>query len=142
MGQDRGWRSRSRRSQDPPDSDWPQFHRRLSPHRALPQPSLPFIPGSEAAGVITAVGPGVRDLKVGRHVAYAGIIGAYTEERLIPADRVVKIPKGISDEFAASIMLKGMTAQYLLRRTYKVSRDTTILFHAAAGGVGLIACQW
>src|SRR6187431_2214811 len=107
-----------------------------------PQPSLPFIPGSEAAGVITAVGPGVRDLKVGRHVAYAGIIGAYTEERLIPADRVVKIPKGISDEVAASIMLKGMTAQYLLRRTYKVSRDTTILFHAAAGGVGLIACQW
>src|SRR6185503_17969679 len=107
-----------------------------------PQPSLPFIPGSEAAGVITAVGPGVRDLKVGRHVAYAGIIGAYTEERLIAADRVVKIPAGIDDETAASIMLKGMTAQYLLRRTYKVDRDTTMLFHAAAGGVGLIACQW
>jgi NADPH:quinone reductase len=107
-----------------------------------PQPSLPFIPGSEAAGVITAVGPGVRDLKVGRHVAYAGVTGAYTEERLIAADRVVKIPKGVSDETAAAIMLKGMTAQYLLRRTYKVGRDTTLLFHAAAGGVGLIACQW
>jgi NADPH:quinone reductase len=107
-----------------------------------PQPSLPFIPGSEAASVITAVGPGVRDLKVGRHVAYAGVTGAYTEERLIAADRVVKIPKGVSDETAAAIMLKGMTAQYLLRRTYKVGRDTTLLFHAAAGGVGLIACQW
>jgi NADPH2:quinone reductase len=107
-----------------------------------PQPSLPFIPGSEAAGVIAAVGPGVRDLKVGRHVAYAGVTGAYAEERLIAADRVVKIPKGISDETAAAIMLKGMTAQYLLRRTYKVGRDTTLLFHAAAGGVGLIACQW
>jgi NADPH:quinone reductase len=107
-----------------------------------PQPSLPFIPGSEAAGVIAAVGPGVRDLNVGRHVAYAGVTGAYAEERLIAADRVVKIPKGISDETAAAIMLKGMTAQYLLRRTYKVGRDTTLLFHAAAGGVGLIACQW
>jgi NADPH2:quinone reductase len=107
-----------------------------------PQASLPFIPGSEAAGVITAVGPGVRDLKVGRHVAYAGVIGAYAEERLIAADRVVKIPSGVDDETAAAIMLKGMTAQYLLRRTYKVTRDTTLLFHAAAGGVGLIACQW
>ena len=82
------------------------------------------------------------DLKVGRHVAYAGPIGAYAEERLIAADRVVKIPAGIGDEIAAAIMLKGMTAQYLLRRTYKVGRDTTLLFHAAAGGVGLIACQW
>jgi NADPH:quinone reductase len=107
-----------------------------------PQPSLPFIPGSEGAGVVTAAGPGVRDLKVGRHVAYAGLIGAYAEERLVPADRVVKIPNGISDEVAASIMLKGMTAQYLLRRTYEVGRGTTLLFHAAAGGVGLIACQW
>jgi NADPH:quinone reductase len=107
-----------------------------------PQPSLPFIPGSEAAGVIAAVGSGVRDLKVGRHVAYAGATGAYTQERLIAADRVVKIPSGVSDETAAAIMLKGMTAQYLLRRTYEVGRDTTLLFHAAAGGVGLIACQW
>ena len=107
-----------------------------------PQPSFPFIPGTEGAGIVTAVGEGVRDLKVGRRVAYAGPVGAYAEERLIAADRVVKIPNGVSDETAAAIMLKGMTAQYLLRRTYKVERDTTLLFHAAAGGVGLIACQW
>jgi len=106
------------------------------------QPSFPFIPGMEGAGVVTAIGEGVRDLKVGRHVAYAGLIGAYAEERLIAADRVVKIPTGIDDETAAAIMLKGMTAQYLLRRTYKVGPETTLLFHAAAGGVGLIACQW
>ncbi|MGA7371648.1 MAG: quinone oxidoreductase [Methyloceanibacter sp.] len=107
-----------------------------------PQPSLPFIPGVEAAGVITAIGEGVKDLKVGRRVAYAGPIGAYAEERLIAADRVVRLPAGLSDEVAASIMLKGMTAQYLLRRTYEVGPETTLLFHAAAGGVGLIACQW
>jgi NADPH2:quinone reductase len=107
-----------------------------------PQPSFPFIPGMEGAGIVTAIGEGVRDLKVGRRVAYAGPVGAYAEERLIAADRVVKIPNGVSDETAAAIMLKGMTAQYLLRRTYKVERDTTLLFHAAAGGVGLIACQW
>ena len=107
-----------------------------------PQPSFPFIPGMEGAGVVTGVGEGVRDLKVGRHVAYAGPIGAYAEDRLIAADRVVKIPAGIGDETAAAIMLKGMTAQYLLRRTYRVEPETTLLFHAAAGGVGLIACQW
>jgi NADPH2:quinone reductase len=107
-----------------------------------PQPSLPFIPGMEGAGVVTEVGEGVRDLKVGRHVAYASVVGAYAQERLIAADRVVKIPSGVSDKTAAAVMLKGMTAQYLLRRTYKVGRDTTLLFHAAAGGVGLIACQW
>jgi NADPH:quinone reductase len=107
-----------------------------------PQPSFPFIPGMEGAGVVTAVGEGVRDLKVGRRVAYAGQIGAYAEERLIAADRVVKLPDKIDDRIAASIMLKGMTAQYLLRRTYKVGAKTTLLFHAAAGGVGLIACQW
>jgi NADPH2:quinone reductase len=107
-----------------------------------PRPSLPFIPGMEGAGVITAVGEGVKDLKVGRRVAYAGEFGAYAEERLVSADRVVRLPAGISDEIAAAIMLKGMTAQYLLRRTYKVGPETTLLFHAAAGGVGLIACQW
>jgi NADPH:quinone reductase len=107
-----------------------------------PQDELPFIPGMEGAGVVTAVGEGVRDLKIGRRVAYAGPIGAYAEERLIAADRVVRIPESVSDETAAAIMLKGMTAQYLLRRTYKVSSDTTLLFHAAAGGVGMIACQW
>jgi NADPH2:quinone reductase len=107
-----------------------------------PQPSLPFIPGMEAAGVVTAIGEGVRDLKVGRRVAYAGSIGAYAEERLIAADRVVKVPNNVDDRVAASIMLKGMTAQYLLRRTYRVGPKTTLLFHAAAGGVGLIAGQW
>jgi NADPH2:quinone reductase len=75
-------------------------------------------------------------------VAYAGTIGAYTQERLIAADRVVKVPDSVDDKVAASIMLKGMTAQYLLRRTYRVGPKTTLLFHAAAGGVGLIACQW
>ena len=89
-----------------------------------PQPSLPFIPGVEAAGVITAIGEGVKDLKVGRRVAYAGPIGAYAEERLIAADRVVRLPAVLSDEVAASIMLKGMTAQYLLRRTYEVGPET------------------
>jgi NADPH:quinone reductase len=104
--------------------------------------SLPFVPGMEGAGVVTEVGDGVRDLKAGRRVAYAGQIGAYAEERLVPADRVVKIPSNITDRIAAAIMLKGMTAQYLIRRTYKVGPETTLLFHAAAGGVGLIACQW
>jgi NADPH:quinone reductase len=106
------------------------------------QPSLPFVPGMEGAGVVTEIGDGVRDLKIGRRVAYAGPIGAYAEERLIAADRVVKVPASITDRIAAAIMLKGMTAQYLIRRTYKVERGTTLLFHAAAGGVGLIACQW
>jgi NADPH2:quinone reductase len=107
-----------------------------------PQAELPFVPGMEGAGVVTAVGEAVRDLKIGRRVAYAGPIGAYAEERLIAADRVVRIPEGVSDETAAAIMLKGMTAQYLLRWTYKVGPNTTLLFHAAAGGVGTIACQW
>lgn len=107
-----------------------------------PQDRLPFIPGMEGAGVVTARGEGVRDLKIGRRVAYAGPLGAYAEERLIPASRVVRIPEGVSDETAAAVMLKGMTAQYLLRRTYKVGPGTTVLFHAAAGGVGTIACQW
>jgi NADPH:quinone reductase len=107
-----------------------------------PQPSLPFVPGMEGAGIVTAIGAGVEGLAVGDRVAYAGPIGAYAEERLIAADRVVKVPASISDEIAAAIMLKGMTAQYLLRRTYRVGPETTLLFHAAAGGVGLIACQW
>jgi len=106
------------------------------------QPSLPFIPGMEAAGIVTAVGGGVSEVKIGDRVAYAGPIGAYAQERLIAADRVVKIPEGISTEEAAAMMLQGMTAEYLLRRTYRVGPETTLLFHAAAGGVGLIACQW
>jgi NADPH2:quinone reductase len=108
-----------------------------------PPPQLPFTPGLEGAGVVEAVGEGVSDLQPGQRVAYASPpIGAYAERRLIPADRLVVLPDGISDEQAAAMMLKGMTAQYLLRRTYRVQGGQTILFHAAAGGVGSIACQW
>ncbi len=108
-----------------------------------PPPGLPFIPGLEGAAVVEAVGDGVTDLAVGDRVAYAAPpLGAYAEERLMPADRLVKVPADISDDQAAAMMLKGMTAQYLLRRTYRVEPSQTILFHAAAGGVGLIACQW
>ncbi len=104
---------------------------------------VPFTPGLEASGVVEALGDGVSDVSVGDRVAYAAPpAGAYAEERLMPADRVVKVPDEISDEVAAAMMLKGMTAQYLLRRTYRVKAGDTILFHAAAGGVGLIACQW
>ena len=102
----------------------------------------PFSPGNEAAGVVEAVGSGVSDFKAGDRVAYVAGPGTYAEKRLVPADRVVKLPARISDKQAASMMLKGMTVQYLLRRTYKVQKGDTILFHAAAGGVGLIACQW
>lgn len=105
-------------------------------------PSLPFTLGNEGAGVVEAVGPDVSVVKPGDRVAYAASLGAYAEKRLAPADRLVRLPDGVSDEIAASIMLKGMTAHYLLRRTFKVGPGHTILFHAAAGGVGLIACQW
>jgi len=103
---------------------------------------LPFIPGNEGAGVVLTVGDGVTNVKPGDRVAYAGPLGAYAQERLIPADRLVIIPEGIDDKAAAGMMLKGMTAQYLLRQTYRVGPGTTLLFHAAAGGVGLIAGQW
>ncbi len=104
---------------------------------------LPSGLGSEGAGVVEAVGPGVTHVKVGDRVTYAGgPPGSYSEARLMPADRLLKIPDGISDQTAAAMMLKGMTAQYLIRRTYKVQSGDTVLFHAAAGGVGLIACQW
>ena len=103
----------------------------------------PATPGMEGAGVVEEVGAGVTEMKVGDRVAYASApMGAYAEARLMPADRVVKVPDGISDVQAASMMLKGMTAQYLLRRTYRVKAGDTILVHAAAGGVGLILCQW
>lgn len=104
--------------------------------------SLPAIIGTEGAGEITAVGPGVNEFKVGDRVAYASPMGAYVEERLIPADRVVKIPDNIDDRTAAAMMLQGMTVRYLLKETYKVGAGTTMLLHAAAGGIGLIACQW
>ncbi|MFQ5783650.1 MAG: quinone oxidoreductase [Alphaproteobacteria bacterium] len=108
-----------------------------------PLPSLPGGLGMEGAGVVEAVGPGVTDLSAGDRVAYAAPLpGAYCEARIMPADRLVRLPEGIDDRQAAAMMLKGMTAEYLLRRTYRVAADDTILFHAAAGGVGLIACQW
>jgi len=103
---------------------------------------LPAVAGNEAAGVVEALGPGVKGLKKGDHVAYTGLPGSYCEERLVPAERVVKIPKGISDEQAASMMLKGMTVHYLIHSTYKVKKGDTVLWHAGAGGVGLIAGQW
>ena len=112
-------------------------------HRSglYPMP-LPLTLGSEGAGVVEAVGPGVKEFKVGDRVAYASLIGAYSEVALRPADRLVKIPPGIDDKVAAAIMLKGMTAWYLVRRTYKVKEGDTILVHAAAGGVGQILSQW
>jgi NADPH2:quinone reductase len=107
-----------------------------------PASGLPFTPGQEGAGVVEAVGDGVTEVKVGDRVAYAPVLGAYAESRLIQADRLVRLPDGTSDRQAAAMMLKGMTAEYLLRRTFPVKAGQTILFHAAAGGVGLIACQW
>lgn len=106
-------------------------------------PTLPAILGMEAAGTVSAVGADVQDIKVGDRVAYAtGPIGAYATDRVISADRLVKLPDGIDDQTAAAMMLQGLTAQYLLRRTYKVKPGDTVLVHAAAGGVGLILCQW
>jgi NADPH:quinone reductase len=108
-----------------------------------PPTGLPFTPGLEAAGVVEAVGEGVTTLKAGQRIAYGtGPLGAYATERLIPAEKVIAIPDSIADDMAAAMMLKGMTTQYLLRQTYAVKRGDTILFHAAAGGVGLIAGQW
>ena len=105
--------------------------------------SLPSGAGSEGAGVVEAVGDGVTHLKPGDRVAYAGgPLGAYAQARNVPADRLCLLPDGISFEQGAAMMLKGMTVQYLLRRTYQVQPGDTVLFHAASGGVGLIACQW
>ncbi len=104
---------------------------------------LPITLGMEAAGLVEAVGDGVTEFKTGDRIAYgAGPPGGYSEARLIPAARVVALPDGIADDQAAAMMLKGMTVRYLTRRTYKVQSGDTVLFHAAAGGVGLIACQW
>lgn len=103
---------------------------------------LPFTPGVEGAGVVEAVGANVTNVKQGDRVAYAGPIGGYAEERLIDAERLVKLPDNISCEQAAGMMLQGMTAQMLLRSIYRVNDGDTILVHAAAGGVGLIMCQW
>jgi len=102
----------------------------------------PFLAGSEGAGEVVAVGPGVTDFKVGDRGAYAGAMGGYAEERVMPADRLVKLPDSIDYKTGAAMMLQGMTVRYLLRETYKVTKGTTLLMHAAAGGIGLIACQW
>src|ERR1700690_781847 len=103
---------------------------------------LPFIAGNESAGEVIAVGPGVTDLKVGDRVGFVGPLGGYAAERLVPADRAVKLPDSISYEQAAGMMLKGLTVQYLLNRTFKVGKGMNVLVHAAAGGVGLILGQW
>jgi len=104
---------------------------------------LPSGLGTEGAGTVEAVGTGVTDVRPGDRVAYSGgPLGAYSEVRVMPADRLVKLPDGISDKMAATLMLKGLTVQYLFRQTFPLKGGETILFHAAAGGIGLIACQW
>jgi len=108
-----------------------------------PAPGLPFTPGMEGAGTVEAVGPGVSEVAPGDRVAYAAApVGAYAEVRLMPARKLVRLPDSIDFEQGAAMMLQGMTVEYLLRRTYPLRGGETILFHAAAGGVGLIACQW
>jgi NADPH2:quinone reductase len=105
--------------------------------------ALPSGLGTEAAGVVEAVGPGVNDVRPGDRVAYSGgPLGAYSEVRVMPADRLVKLPDGVSNKVAATLMLKGLTVQYLFRQTFPLKGGETILLHAAAGGIGLIACQW
>jgi NADPH2:quinone reductase len=114
-------------------------------HRSglYPLPSLPAVIGMAAAGVVEEVGEGVTAVRPGQRVAYASPpVGAYAEQRLMPADRLVALPEGIDDKWAAATLLQGMTAQYLLRRTYRVQAGDPVLVHAAAGGVGSILCQW
>jgi NADPH2:quinone reductase len=103
---------------------------------------LPGVAGNEGAGVVEAVGPGVSNVRQGDRVTYTGLPGSYCDVRIVPADRLVKLPEGVSEEMAASMTLKGMTVQYLIHRTYAVKSGDTVLWHAAAGGVGTIACQW
>lgn len=109
---------------------------------AYTPPEMPFVLGNEGAGEVLALGKGVKNVKEGDRVAFVVTLGCYAQERNVPADRLVKLPKAIAYETAAAMMLKGLTAQYLLRQTYKVKAGDTILVHAAAGGVGLILCQW
>ncbi len=107
-----------------------------------PVPQMPFVPGNEAAGEVLAVGPNVTEFKPGDRVAYVATLGSYAEERNVAVNSVVALPDAVSFEAAASMMLKGLTAEYLLHRTYKVNPGDTILVHAAAGGTGVILCQW
>ncbi|CAN7693426.1 quinone oxidoreductase [Ensifer adhaerens] len=109
---------------------------------AYPPPQLPFIPGKEGAGEVVSVGPDVEGFKPGDRVAYAEALGAYAEEHNVPARVLVHLPEDIDFETGAAMMLKGLTAQYLLRRTFRVEAGHTLLVHAAAGGVGLILTQW
>ena len=112
-------------------------------HRTgLYKQELPFTPGVEGAGIVEAVGPDVANVSAGHRVAYAGPVGGYAEQRLIAADRLVKLPEAISFEQAGAMMLQGLTVQMLIRRVFAVKSGDTILVHAAAGGVGLILCQW
>src|SRR5665213_2428893 len=104
--------------------------------------SLPAVMGSEGAGVVEALGSGVTAVNVGDRVVYQGAPGAYAETRVVPAERLIRLPAGIDDRTAAAAFLKGTTVSFLLLRTFKVARGHTVLFHAAAGGVGQIACQW
>jgi NADPH2:quinone reductase len=118
------------------------YHRRGMPH-PWPVPALPLVLGFEAVGVVEEVGPGVTEFRAGDRVATAlPPHGAYSQERIYPIDQLIKVPAGIADEVVAAMMLKGLTAQYLLRRTYRVQPGDTILVHAAAGGMGQILCQW
>jgi NADPH2:quinone reductase len=103
---------------------------------------VPFVAGNEGAGEVIALGSGVTEVKVGDRVGYTSALGSYAAERLMPADRLVKLPDAISYEQSAGMMLKGMTVEYLLNRTFKVQKGMNVLIHAAAGGIGLIACQW
>src|SRR5215467_163169 len=108
-----------------------------------PSPTgMPFVAGNEGAGEVVAVGPGVSEVKVGDRVGYTSALGSYAAERIMPAERLVKLPDAISYEQAAGMMLKGMTVEYLLHRTFKLQKGMNALIHAAAGGIGLIACQW
>lgn len=117
------------------------YHRRGMPH-PWPVPPLPVVLGFEGVGEVVAVGPGVSGFREGERVCYALPPGAYAQERLYPVAQLLKAPEGIDDQTVAAMMLKGLTAQYLLRRTYRVQPGDTILVHAAAGGMGLILCQW
>ena len=118
------------------------YHRRGMPH-PWPVPPLPVILGFEAASEVIEIGPDVEGFAVGDRVAHAmPPHGAYSQERIYPADKLLRVPDGIDDPTLAAVMLKGLTAQYLLRRTYRVAPGDTILVHAAAGGMGLILCQW
>ena len=107
-----------------------------------PVPAMPAVIGNEGAGVVEAVGHGVSEVRVGDRVVYCMSLGGYAEQRVVDAARLVRVPDGITDQQAAAMMLKGCTAQYLVRRIFPVKAGDTILLHAAAGGVGLIACQW